>query len=136
MPENKDREPEYQHRIEELKVYADLAKTLSQDSKVYLIGTVMGISVGAIFCVAGFTLAILGLTGNIEWIFEAANLKSRLTNASPGALFALMGMIIIWRYKPQIRNQTELAPRKRELPRPSDEDPYDDFITFRHTGSQ
>ena len=45
----------------------------SQGSRVYLVGTIMGITVGSLFCIAGFILAILGLNGNIEWLFEASS---------------------------------------------------------------
>ena len=87
-----------------------LLRERSSGSKAYLIGTILGISIGALFCIAGFVIAILGLTGSIEWVFEAGGLKSRLSNASPGAFFALLGMIVIWRYKPKIEDRLDLSP--------------------------
>lgn len=79
-----------------------IRQSMIQGARTYDTGVKLGISVGLLFCVAGFVLLVLGVSGKIEWVFEAANLKSRLTNASPGALLALMGMIIVWRYKPKV----------------------------------
>jgi hypothetical protein len=73
----------------------------TNDDGSYLIGTVMGISVGAIFCLSGFVIVILGFTGSIEWIVKGANFSSKITNAGPGVFFALLGAIILWRYKPR-----------------------------------
>jgi hypothetical protein len=89
----------------------DLLRKRGKGGKAYLIGTIMGITFGGIFCVAGFIIAILGLTGTIELVFEAGGLRSRLANACPGAFFALMGMIILWRYKPKIRDELDINPR-------------------------
>ena len=86
------------------------AQKLTESNWAYLIGTIMGISVGTGFCITGFVLAILGLAGRIEWILETSSLKSRLTNASPGAMFAVMGMIILCWYKPKVVRETDFLP--------------------------
>jgi hypothetical protein len=90
-----------------------IAQSMLENAKTYRMCVILGICVGALFCVAGFVLLVLGLTGNIEWIVEASNFKSRLTNASPGALFAVMGMVIIWRYKPDISDAVDIKPTGR-----------------------
>lgn len=82
-----------------------IADMLQHGATTYRIGIVMGISAGTLFCVAGFVLMFLGLTGTIEWVIETADLTSRLLNASPGVVLALMGMIIVWRYKPIIKDE-------------------------------
>lgn len=87
---------------------ANLLLERSRGSRVYLVGTIMGIVVGSMFCVAGFVLAVLGLNGSIEWVFEASSIKSRMSNASPGAIFALMGMIVLWRYKPKVKDHLKM----------------------------
>ena len=87
------------------KVPEAIAETVQHGATTYRIGIVMGISVGTLFCVAGFVLMILGMTGTIEWVIKAANLNGRLLNASPGVVLALMGMIIVWRYKPIIKDE-------------------------------
>jgi hypothetical protein len=83
-----------------------------KESKAYMVGTISGIIVGALFCLSGFFITIMGLTGSIEWILEAQNLKSKLTNASPGVFFAFLGMIIIWRYKPNVTDDIEITPSR------------------------
>jgi hypothetical protein len=84
-----------------------IAQNIADGAKTYRIGIVLGISLGALFCVAGFVLIVLGLSGSIEWVFEATNFKSKISNASPGVMLALMGMIIIWRYKPRISDKLD-----------------------------
>ena len=86
----------------------EITETSKLDDGTYRIAIVMGISVGAIFMVAGFILCVLGLTGSIEWILEGGGLKSRLTNGSPGVLFALIGLVVLWRYKPRISQDTKV----------------------------
>ncbi len=68
--------------------------------RAYTFGIVLGISVGALFCICGLIIIILGFTGRIEWVMEVDGLTSKLTNAGPGGFFALLGMLILWRYRP------------------------------------
>jgi len=63
-------------------------------------GSILGIVIGGIICAVGFGIIYLGVIGNIEWILQAGSLVSRLSNASPGVFVALIGFLIIWRYKP------------------------------------
>lgn len=81
--------------------YTDLAKHRSQGGSAYLIGTIAGIVVGALFVIAGFILALLGISGSINLVVEAKDITTRLTNASPGVIFAVLGMVVLWRYKPR-----------------------------------
>lgn len=75
---------------------------LLERAKTYRYAILLGISIGAVFCAAGFVLALLGLAGTIEFFVEAVGIKARLANASPGAFFALLGMVLIWRFKPKM----------------------------------
>jgi hypothetical protein len=67
-------------------------------SRHILIGQV----VAAFFLLCGFVMSILGLTGSVEWVLDVGGAKSRLVNASPGVFFALVGAVILWRYKPKM----------------------------------
>ena len=82
-----------------------LAQKASQDNRVYILGTLLGIIVGAIFCLSGLIITILGFSGAIEWFFKAGTFQSKLGNAGPGVFFALLGMIILWRYKPKLKTE-------------------------------
>ena len=87
--------------------------------KMSLIGTIIGIIFGGLICISGVVITILGFSGSIEWIFEATNLKSRLTNASPGVFFALLGMIILWRYKPEYYEKEDALMKLDEITKTS-----------------
>ena len=58
-----------------------LAKQINANAKIYRLGIVLGISIGAMFAVVGSVLIVLGISGGIEWIFEATNLKGRVENS-------------------------------------------------------
>lgn len=69
----------------------------------YKTGSIIGIIMGSTICLAGLTLILLGLTGSIEWIVKVGTFSSKLVNASPGAFFSVIGLIIIVVYKPRIK---------------------------------
>ena len=96
------------HKIE---VYAALAERLAGGGRTYGAAILIGICAGVLFAVGGVILALLGISGAVEFVVESASLKARLTNASPGVVLAAMGMIIIWRYKPRLSHDIELGPR-------------------------
>jgi lysylphosphatidylglycerol synthetase-like protein (DUF2156 family) len=82
--------------------------------KTFHINLLIGMIVGATLCIAGLIFTILGLSGSIEWVFESSGTVSRLTNASPGVFFGLLGFLLVWRFKPRIKETsysktTELA---------------------------
>jgi hypothetical protein len=107
-PEAK-RAPRTNTDLESLRILMELAKNRSQGSPTYRLAILMGIAIGGVFALAGFVLCLLGLSGSIEWLVEGASLKAKLTNASPGIVFAGMGMIIIWRYKPVVHDHLRLG---------------------------
>lgn len=92
--------------------FLQVASEMQEGSKVYFYGTLMGITFGGLMAISGFILSVLGLSGSIEWIFEASSFKSRITNASPGILFAVSGVIVLWRYKPVVRSELSADPEK------------------------
>ncbi len=102
----KEKEEKNNIKIEPL---ISLAKQRSKGNRTYRTGTILGITIGGLFALAGFTLCILGLSGSIEWLVEAASFKAKITNASPGVVFAAMGMVILWRYKPVVRDRMSLG---------------------------
>src|SRR5262249_48839874 len=85
-------------KLEQMKVFLE-----HRTSKVYFVGTIVGLSLGGLLAIAGFVLSILGLSGSIEWLVKTPGLTSKLTNASPGAFFAFLGLVTLWRYKPRLK---------------------------------
>lgn len=79
----------------------DANTRLSNEDRLSFIGRLVGIVVGGIMCLGGVVLAVLGLSGSIEWLFEGGGLTSRLTNASPGVVFAALGTVILALYRPR-----------------------------------
>ena len=57
--------------------------------------------VGTIAFFLGFVLCIVGLTGVVEFLVEAGGIKAKIANASPGVMFAMLGFLILWRYRPK-----------------------------------
>ena len=81
-----------------------IEKRLKSANLTYLIGTVLGILVGMFFCLGGFYIILSGVSGSIEWFFKAGSIQSKLSNASPGIIAVVAGVVIICRYKPKIKD--------------------------------
>jgi hypothetical protein len=81
-------------------------------SRTFHIAIILGISIGAFCLILGFIIIILGISGSIEWVFEAGGFTSKLANAGPGVVFAIIGLIIIWRYKPKVTRRITTKPIK------------------------
>jgi putative copper export protein len=53
--------------------------------------------VAALIMVIGAVMVFAGLHGSVEWAVEAPHtISAKLTNASPGIIFATIGMILIF----------------------------------------
>lgn len=76
-------------------------------SQTYRQGVLVGQVFGILTLIAGFVLSVAGISGSIEWLVEASGLTSRLTNATPGVVFVIVDMIIIWRYKPHVSHDIQ-----------------------------
>jgi hypothetical protein len=72
-------------------------------TKGYIHSIMIGLIIGSFFSIAGFILTLLGLSGSIEWIIESNGIQSKLSNASPGVFFALLGLLTLFWYKPSIK---------------------------------
>jgi len=75
-------------------------------------GSLFGMVVGAVVLLGGFSTFFLSLSGTVEWIFEAGSISSKLINASPGVVFSIIGLLIMWRYKPKVRTDIEIKINK------------------------
>jgi hypothetical protein len=75
-------------------------------SRTYRYGLLAGLSFGMLMVVGGVVLSIMGVAGSIEWVVTGKDFSSKLTNASPGVILTVLGMIILWRYKPHVSHET------------------------------
>ena len=58
--------------------------------------TVFAIIIGGyVLIITGVIVLLLGLSGNIEWVMEAAGFTSRLVNASPGIIMIVAGTYLV-----------------------------------------
>ncbi len=75
-------------------------------SRTYRYGLLAGLSFGMLMVVGGVVLSIMGVAGSIEWVVTGKDFSGKLTNASPGVILTVLGMIILWRYKPHVSHET------------------------------
>lgn len=54
-----------------------------------------GLIAGFVCILLGFILSIIGVTGFINWSFAFGGINSSLTNAAPGVLLMVVGLLII-----------------------------------------
>ena len=50
---------------------------------------------GVVLCLGGLVLLFLGVSGRISLVMEGAGVKAKLTNASPGLVIAVIGVVLI-----------------------------------------
>jgi len=77
----------------------------SVSSKTYDSAIKVGLRVGALAFISGFILCIIGLSGKVELIIEGGGFQGKLINASPGVVFAFLGLALMWKYKPKIKEE-------------------------------
>jgi len=63
----------------------------------------LGLGAGLIVIGVGALLLILGITGSVDWGLRLAGLESKLSNASPGVVAMVVGLIIIFRTRPRVK---------------------------------
>lgn len=80
-----------------------------RDNRTYTVAAWMGIAIGGLICIFGCVLATLGLSSNIEWVVKATDFESKLKNAGPGVVFGLVGLFIMWRFRPDISSEHNIT---------------------------
>ncbi|TAL18158.1 hypothetical protein EPN96_02400 [bacterium] len=83
-------------------------ESLTPTIRTFREGNLLGMCIGGVAFLSGALASFLGLSGSVDWIFRAGSISSKLVNASPGVIFAAMGMIIMLRYKPRVRTEVEI----------------------------
>ena len=79
-----------------------MSSTENSTDRIDFATKIIGAITGSLLCIAGLVLTLLGLSGSIEWVIEAAGLTSRLGNASPGVFFTVIGYLVLRLYRPKI----------------------------------
>lgn len=66
--------------------------------------TVFAIIIGGYVLISiGVVVMILGFSGDIEWVMEAAGFTSRLVNASPGIVMIIAGTYLVSKGKIDVK---------------------------------
>jgi len=89
-----------------LSLPASVLQSAGYKSQTYRIALLTGQGIGFLALLGGVILSLLGISGNIEWLVEAHGATSKLTNASPGVVIAILAVVILWRYKPHVSHET------------------------------
>src|SRR5947199_8053667 len=85
------------NRVAELRYELELASLRSHEIHMKHIYGLRwgGLALSALALIAGAVMTFMGLQGSFAWAIEApTSVGAKLTNASPGIVFATVGMII------------------------------------------
>ena len=96
-------------------------------------GNLFGMFVGALALLGGFVSSLLGLTGSVEWFLTYESISMKLLNASPGAIFSVIGFIIMLRYKPRVKTEIEI--KINESQNSKDASAHTKEISVRHSST-
>jgi len=96
-------------------------------------GNLFGMFIGGLALLGGFASFLLGLTGSIDWIFKSVSISMRMINASPGAIFSVIGFVIMLRYKPRVKSEIEIRINESKKANTSAEHKRE--ISVRHTNT-
>ena len=56
-----------------------------------------GRNIGLFIILLGVVLMLLGVTGSANLVLSGAGLKAKLSNAAPGIILMVIGLVVIWR---------------------------------------
>jgi hypothetical protein len=65
-------------------------------STYHLWYSVLGLIVGAVCVLSGVVLFLHGVAGNTSWTASLLGLNSKITDAAPGVVFAILGFFVIY----------------------------------------
>ena len=86
-----------QFRIEQVELPPDLpSETYEKALDQQYAYSVRGLVLGLICVLAGLILFVAGIVGHTNWTVEVLGLKSTLSDAAPGAILAVVGVIIVF----------------------------------------
>ncbi len=92
----------------DLKGITELLKSSQPTIRIFREGNLFGMFIGGLALLGGFISFLLGLTGTVSWIIDAETISMRLFNASPGAVFSVIGLIVMIKYKPRVKSEIEI----------------------------
>jgi len=80
----------------------DLQKELAKHEYGY---SKLGLLVGVIFLLVGLVLCLNGVAGNTSWIAKFIGAESKISDAAPGVILFVIGLLVIWVTKPKFSHK-------------------------------
>ncbi len=88
-------------------------------SRYQFIYSILGLVVGVLCVIGGVILFVHGVVGSTSWTTRVLGASSQLSDASPGVIFAVLGLFVIWLTRYNVRlgrhgnNENDLRRTKR-----------------------
>ena len=74
---------------------ADSEKSISSSRRSDLIYAIGGLSLGLVCVIGGIVLFLMGISASTDWTATILGLKTELTDAAPGAILFVVGLVFV-----------------------------------------
>lgn len=61
----------------------------------------LGLLVGVVFLLGGLLLCLNGVAGNTSWTAKFIGAESKISDAAPGVILFVIGLLVVWVTKPK-----------------------------------
>ena len=68
----------------------------------------IGVCVGGLLAIGGIVIALCGMSGSVNWNLKLPGLSSSLSNASPGVVVLVCGILIVFWFRPSSKIEQEV----------------------------
>jgi hypothetical protein len=84
-------------------------------ARLQLIYSLAGLALGLACIVGGIVLFFHGVAGTSSWVGEFIGVQSKLSDAAPGTVLFVVGLLIVWltRFAVRVRQPIEIDLRQR-----------------------
>jgi uncharacterized membrane protein len=95
-------------------------RVLSRLVRLQLAYSLAGLTLGLICVVGGILLFFHGVSGSTSWVGHVIGLQGGLSDAAPGTVLFVVGLLIVWitRFDVRVRRESRRLRRQREPDRP------------------
>ena len=89
---------------------------LSRLVRLQLAYSLAGLTLGLICVVGGILLFFHGVTGSTSWVGHVIGVQGRLSDAAPGTVLFVVGLLVVWitRFDVRVRRQRARVRRRRD----------------------
>jgi len=65
-------------------------------TRFHFIQSMIALVIGFVIVILGIYVLLVGTTGNSDWKFSILDFESNITNAGPGIILCIIGLLVIW----------------------------------------